>query len=377
MNRAVIVGTDHHNTLGLVESLAEKNVMPYVILHTQHSDGYVLHSKYIIKGWCCPDESAIIKCLLDNFKDKTNKTVILTTSDNVADIIDRNSGILDQYFYLSTTHPYGNLANWMSKEKMSETAREVGLNVPTTWLLNNDKIPKDITYPVITKAISSIEGTKANISVCRCEKDLELFLKKQHCKTIQIQKFIDKEFEFQLIGCSLNEGSTVFIPGRTHIDRPNGMDNTFFLRFDKCEEEFDSTIEKAKAFVKITRYTGPFSIEFLKDKNDGKFYFTEMNFRNDGNAYCVTASGTNIPYILFLAMTGGNYMREIEKSTVKTTYLCPEVYYFTCLLKREFGGAEWLRNMKKTTCYTTLHKNDIMPFLWFIWLAIKKRICKL
>ena len=50
----------------------------------------------------------------------------------------------------------------------------------------------------------------------------------------------------------------------------------------------------------------------------------EINFRNDGNAICVTAAGFNLPYIWYLYNTGGNYREEIEASKVKPTYVMPE-----------------------------------------------------
>lgn len=36
-------------------------------------------------------------------------------------------------------------------------------------------------------------------------------------ETIQLQEYIEKEFEFQLIGCSLDAGDIVLIPGYTQI----------------------------------------------------------------------------------------------------------------------------------------------------------------
>ena len=372
-NKIVVVGADHHNTLGVVESFGLKGLKSYVVLYTSRKDGYVLHSKYVESGCCCSSEHDILDCLLDNFTDTKNKAVLITTNDIVTCIIDKHGQLLVNYFHIQTTHPIGSLQNWMEKEKMSVTARQVGMDVPKTWILENNNIPTDIEYPVITKAISNVAGTKDNIRICKTENELISFMGEKHCDIIQVQRFVDKDFEFQLIGCSINEGEIVLIPGRTHIQRPNGLDNTFFLSFDKCESEMFPLVKKATEFVRRTKYTGPFSMEFLRDKNEGKDYFTEINFRNDGNAFCVTEAGVNIPYILYLSETGGDYIHEINVSTVKKVYLCPEVYYFTRMLAQEIGIKEWFRNMRLADCYTTYFKNDPKPFFWFLWLAIKKR----
>lgn len=362
----LIVGGDHHNTLGVVESLAEKGIKPYVIAVTKTSWAYVLKSKHIIQGWVCQTEEEVVKCMLLNFDNQKQKTIVIATNDLTASMLDNNYDQLYPYFILPNTSNPGNLSQIMSKEYMSSLAREVGLNVPKTWLVDDGKVPHDIEYPCITKAISSVEGTKDNIHVCWKESELVQFLNNQaHCPIIQIQKFIVKDYEFQLLGCSLGYGELIIIPGRTHIDRPNGLDNTFFLRFDKIEAEYENLVDKVKVFIKRTGYQGPFSVEFLRDKT-GESYFTEMNFRNDGNAYCVTSAGTNIPYIYYLYNSKGNYEEELAKSTVRTTYLTPEFYYFKRLLAGEFGFNEWYNNMKKTTCYTTYFSCDKRPFFYFL-----------
>lgn len=352
--------------MGVIESLAEKKIYPYVIAITKTSWAYVLKSKYVTKGWVCHDGNQVIECLLQNFKDSEHKTLVIATNDYAASLLDSNNDKLTSYFILPNTSSPGTLSKTMSKEYMSSLARKVGLNVPKTWVVNNGVIPIDVEYPCITKAISSIEGTKDNICICYDAETLRNFLSKQvKCYTIQIQKFIEKEYEFQLLGCSMGYGKEVFIPGRTHVIRPNGIDNTFFLRFDKIEEKYNDLLQKVIEFVRLTSYQGPFSVEFLQDRY-GTSYFTEMNFRNDGNAYCVTSAGTNIPYIYYLYNCGGDYIKEIQQSTVKTTYLTPEFYYFKRLIVGEVGIKEWWNNIKLTTCYTTYFKTDKRPFRWFI-----------
>ena len=375
----LIVGSDHHNTLGVIESFAETEVRPSVIVLTSSSWAYVLKSKYVRNGWICHTEDEILHIMLSHFSNMNEKTVVYSTCDRVSSVLDKHYDVLKEHFVLPNTKEGGSLTAKMSKEYMSSLARKIGLSVPKTWIVKDGMLPDGIEYPCITKAISSIEGSKDNICICSNEHELSLFLeRKAHCPTIQIQKYIDKKFEFQLLGCSMGYGNEILIPGRTHIDRPNGMDNTFFLRFDKYEAEFESLVLKVRAFIKSTGYQGPFSVEFLRDKN-GVDYFTEMNFRNDGNAYCVTASGTNLPYIYYLYNIGGDYQCEIRKSYVKTTYLTPEFYYFKFFLSGEFGLKEWLRNMKRTTCYTTYFRNDKRPFVWFfrqIFIHTINAICR-
>lgn len=374
MNKVILIGGDHHNTLGVAESFGQKGIKPYAILYTPYKRCYVPHSKFVESGWRFFSEKELVDCLKNNFNNTDEKAVIIATHDVAAEILDRHYDELKDICLIPTVKPAGSLGKMMSKEYMSNLAQDVGLNVPKTWILKDTSIPAGVEYPVITKAISSLEGSKSNIKICRNEEDLLLFIKKQQeCSTIQIQQYIDKEFEFQLLGVSINHGENVIIPGRTHIDRPKGIDNTFFLYFDKYELSMQPLVDKAIEFVKRAKYSGPFSIEFLREKGTGDSYFTEMNFRNDGNAYVVTAAGMNIPYIYYLSQTGGDYQKEIRQSTIKKTYLVPEAYYFSRLLSGEVSLKEWWRNMKKADCCTTYFKNDKKPFFWFFTVAAWKR----
>lgn len=370
-NKVLVIGADHHNTLGIVESLGEKGINSYVLIVAKVKSSFVIKSKFIIDGWICPSPDGVVDEMLRHFSDSVNKTIVYSSYDNVSAVLDSAQDRLEKYFILPVTNQKGSLEHKMSKEYMSELAREVGLCVPRTWTVADGKIPNDIEYPCITKAISSLEGSKKNIRICNNVDELKNFLENSaHCPVIQIQKFIQKEYEFQFLGCSLNSGEHVIISGRTHIDRPKGLDNTFFLEFDRVEPEFSETQKKAEEFIRRTGYSGTFSIEFLKDKNDGKHYFTETNFRNDGNAICQTSAGMNIPYIYYLYYSGGNWREELRPSTIKTTYLMPEIYYFKCMLKREVTLGEWLRNYKKTTCFITYFKGDTKPF----WYCLKNEI---
>lgn len=376
-NRILIVGTDHHNTLGLIESFGERSLHPDVLLFVSKRSGYVLKSKYVARSWITVSSDEVIDIMLANFGDTQDKTVVIATSDKTAVLLDNNYDRLSPYFILPTIVRHGYLKEYMEKEYMSALARTVGLCVPQTWIISDDIIPQDIIYPCISKAISSVKGTKDNICICEDEAALRRFLSTTtHCSTLQVSQFIHKEFEFQFLGCSLDGGKEIIISGRTNIDRPNGIDNTFFLSFDKVEPELKETEEKVREFIRRTGYSGPFSVEFLHSLKDEKNYFTEMNFRNDGNAVVQTAAGINIPYIYYLYYSGGDYKKELSLSQIKQTWLMPEFYYFQCLLRKEFGVKEWWNNMRKADCYTNYFKNDKRPFAYFLLQQLKKAIKK-
>ena len=50
-NKVLVIGADHHNTLGIVESLGQKGVKSYVLIVADIKTSFVLKSKYVIDGW--------------------------------------------------------------------------------------------------------------------------------------------------------------------------------------------------------------------------------------------------------------------------------------------------------------------------------------
>lgn len=374
MNKYLIIGGDHHNTLGLIESIAEKEIRPYVIILDNVRHSYIKHSNAYAKFWLFSNPKDIVKCMKKEFDAEAEKIVVISASDNVSCLLDNHYNELCDKFVLPLCKKEGDLNHWISKDKMGNLAKEVGLTIPEKFIIKNGVIPDGSIFPCITKAISSVEGSKDNIAICQNEEELRHFLDvKKHCSTIVAQRFIDKSYEFQLMGFSLNNGDDVVITGRTHIDRPRGIDNTFFLRFQECEPEFNDTIKKCKEFIKIVGYQGPFSIEFLKGK-DGNNYFMEMNFRNDGNAICETVAGVNVPYIWYLYGAGGDWKNELDNSKIHSMYLIPEIQQVKFWLQGEVYFKELIRDFKRADKWITYFKNDKKPFFWFFIDKIRNRL---
>lgn len=364
----IIITIEFHNGLSIIESLGQKGILTNVIDVTDEPKPYMLCSKFVKQGWKCKTNEDAISILLNDFKGDGEKALLVSCSDDATAMLDKHYDELKDRFILPLTSFHGHQEEIMSKQYMTTLAQKIGMNIPETWLLEKDQdIPKDIIYPCITKAISSVVGTKIdNIRVCNNYEELKSFVNSSgHSATLQVQRFIDKAFEFQFLGCSFNDGNEIVISGRTHIDRPNGRENAFFLRFDKVEKELIPLENKVREFISATRYNGPFSVEFLRDKN-GKDYFTEMNFRNDGNAYCQTCAGMNVPYIMYLYYSGGDYKTELEKSEIHSIYMVPEFEYLQFKLKGEFGWKEWFQNMKKANCYHTFFRNDKGVYIQFL-----------
>ena len=208
----------------------------------------------------------------------------------------------------------------------------------------------------------SKNGQKSDIERIYSDSEWDDYCKR-HEAQVQIQQLIDKDYEYQLIGLSLNGGEKVIIPGLSYVIRPAETTNTGFLHYIPLTDTYNAIVEKGKQFLKATGYSGLFSLEFLRGK-DGKDYFMEINFRNDGNAICVTASGVNLPYIWFLNQTGGDYEGEIAKSTVKSVYVMPEFEDIRLLKQCKLDFVTWLKDIHRTDRFMEYDKHDMIPFFY-------------
>ena len=237
-HKVIVIGADHHNTLGVVRSLGSKGVNSDVIIIPYKKEIKKVKSKYINSIKSFPDDGQIISELLS--MESCAKHVLLVTCDIASSLLDTNYNQLKDKFVLFNSK--GRLTDLMSKEAMCHLAMEVGLNVPqySVWCKGSD-MPEDIEFPCITKAISSVDGGKSDTTICQSIDELHDFLKNPDlCPRIQIERFIQKEIEFQFIGISLNSGETIVIPGHSHIDRPNGVQNTYYFQYKENDKTFST-----------------------------------------------------------------------------------------------------------------------------------------
>jgi len=367
MNKTIVIGGDHHNTLGVIRGLGERGIMSDLVLVVPAAMTFVDASKYIAHKWKIDTDDEIVDFLISKYKDEKEKPVVICCSDSSSGVIDENTDRLRPYFYLPGAEEQGRISKLMNKQEMADLAVEVGLKIPQTcYLSESGQDLSSIKLPCIIKPIVSRKGSKTEIAICRSLAELEDYSKTHNLCNDQIQQFIDKDFEYQLIGCSTSK--EVIIPGVSKILRPCKGSNTSYLHYTPLEDGF-CEIEKCKEFVRRTGYYGLFSLEFLRDKN-GQDYFMEINFRNDGNAICVTAAGMSLPYIWYLDCVGKEYTEEANKE-ITPVYVMPDMAELKLLVTRQISLREYISDFKKTSRFMEYDKKDPKPF----WKLIKFHIC--
>lgn len=319
---------------------------------------FVLASKYISHGIILQNVNLLKQYLVSI--EEEEKNIIISCSDEVSEFLDQNRNELQEYFILPGCVGQGELSYLMNKLNMVMKAKECGMNIPSIYndYSNLDLLP----YPCITKPTISSHGTKNDVVICNNKEELNYYLCHNTDK-IFIQQYIEKKEEIQFIGLSLNYGNDVIIPGMSSIIRSVSNTNTGFLKYHTITEKYKETYNKAVRLVKSCKYTGLFSVEFIRDNNNVD-YFLEINFRNDGNGYCVTAGGVNLPMMYVKACSGIDYKNEIIP--IKSIIVMPEFQDFKLVLKRKLNLFTWIKDAIRTDAFLVYNKEDKKPFKYFI-----------
>lgn len=288
------------------------------------------------------------------------KDVVISCADVVTEHLNKHYDQLSKRYILPGVSQQGKMVDLMDKTTMIAMAAKRGIQSPQVWKLPEDK--DKVTFPCITKSYLSSHGGKADIVICQSREELDAFML-DNADGIFVQPYIDKKAEVQFLGCSLNGGEDIIIPGMTNVQRSQPNSNTGFLEYGPITPTYQDVVERSKAYMRDCGYSGLFSVEFLIGK-DNQAYFLETNFRNDGNVYGVTEGGVNLPVIWVKGCLNEDYQSELH--TPKRVVVMPEFKDFKLVLQRKISLGRWLKDVRRTDAFANWAKDDMRPFFQFI-----------
>jgi predicted ATP-grasp superfamily ATP-dependent carboligase len=364
--KLIIIGGNHHNTLGVIRAFGERGVtkssLSLIIVGDNVPRYNILSaSKYVKKENIryLDKDKEIVPLLMTFVNKNTEKPVVICCSDGSALEIMSHNEDLAQFYYIPSLAV--DVADMFDKGKQTIIAKTFGLNVPESSVLSNGIIKDWNLYPCITKPITSVTGAgKDDINISFSEHELQEHLKQTAANAVQIQKYIHKSLEFQLIGCSLNAGEIVIIPGFSKILRQPKNTNTGYLLYSPLNY-IQINQAQIEGYLRHIGYSGLFSIEFIRAAN-GIDYYMEINMRNDGNAYCVTSAGVNLPYIwAYYNITGK--LPDNEPLTIDKPILwIPDLSDIKIGI-HEVGICRWLSQMLKADSHSVWSNRDMKKIM--------------
>lgn len=137
-NLAIIIGSDHHNTLGLIRSLGVNGVNPFLILvNPQGVNNYCAKSKYLEGVKIVRDDEEALAFLNDSFDGELHKPVIFPSSDGAEFLIDTHRDELAGKYILSgINEKQGAVAELMNKSSQANWAKSIGIKIADTQFVD-------------------------------------------------------------------------------------------------------------------------------------------------------------------------------------------------------------------------------------------------
>lgn len=366
----IVFGGEHYNPLGMIRSLGEAGIKPVAIIEKAQ---YRLtsKSKYISKLYLVNSIEEGYKVLIDNYSHEKDKPFVFTCDDPTTSFLDSHCDDLKEHFiFFNAKKETGRINKYMNKDNINKLAIKHGLNVAKSWKVKPGEIPKDIKYPVVTKAICSlIENWKSDSFICHNEKELKEAYKKIRSKEVILQEFINKKNELCLDGYSIKQGKKVFYAIASNYI--NIIDNAY-SNYMVVKNTYDKEVEKKlDAMFAEIGFEGIFSVEFLIDQDD-KLYFLEINFRNSTWSYAATKAGMNLPFLWSEAMLDEKVYNSSYKKFDEFTAMAEFVDYNDRVKTKQISFWKWFHQMLNCKCLYFLNIQDMKPIYSKIGNKFKK-----
>lgn len=376
LNKVIVIGGDHYNTLWTVRSLGIKRIRPEVIILSGASKSFVQKTKYASSSKVFQKKEQIVDYLLSTYSSMKAKPIIITCADVITAFLDQQYEQLSKFFYLpNISHKEGEIYRWMNKHMMCEQAKASGFNVPEIFSITigegDIQLPEDIVYPCIIKPEASADGSKLDFKICNDEPSLLLSLRNmgKFNNKIVVQEYINPDFEISILGVRLENSKENVVGGVIYkVDTCSSIYNLGMSTYAKLKSAFSPYVDMdiVNNFFQEVNYSGPYSIEYFV--KDGKPYFLEVNFRMDGNSFIYTTAGINIPYLWVCDILNIPIDME-QKKVMKNTYGMTEISYIKYLNLSKLKYV--IRDLKRCDCFSIFDKKDIKPFIYkFIYALI-------
>lgn len=352
INEIIVIGTNHHNTLSMVRCFGEEGrKVSLYIYGASHS--YIANSIYVANVLYFATASEAIAAIP---LDSSNKPLVIACSDEVSSLMDSQYDVFTQRCHFFNAGKERKITAFMDKQKQLQMAKECGFYVPSSIdVLPNDVVSSEINYPCFIKPKASIYGGK-NIAICWNKEELREALKKYPPQyNILIQDYIRKDYEIVVLGISV--GDKTVIPGfiQKHREEKGG---TTYSTVKPISELNDGIVEACKQLINKIEYQGLWGIECIKQQD--KYYFLELNMRNDATTYAMKVAGVNLPFLYLKLIENSNY--HIVHNSVKIINSMVEFNDFNFVLKGKVGLFRWIREYRESECKYFFSDNDPNPF---------------
>ena len=302
------------------------------------------------------------------------KPFVLTSDDTTESYLDeRYDELRDKAFFFNAGKA-GRVTSFMDKKAILSTAEAHGLNVLKAVVTERGAVPEGLEYPVITKAITPIMGAwKNDMHICREEAELRKAFKSIRSDEVLVQKYIVKKNELCMEGFAGPGGRDMMVTIASTYNYYLPMSYSPYMtvrNLDNLQLE-----AKLRELIADIGFTGVFEIELLEDE-DGRLWFSEVNFRNSTWSYASTCAG--MPLVLMWAdsqLTGTVDHALLRKVPDGFTAMVELADYRERVKKGEFSLGMWLSDLKRADCRYYLGRHgDFAPVISVLMETLRRKL---
>jgi predicted ATP-grasp superfamily ATP-dependent carboligase len=368
---AVIIG-GHFQGLGILRSLARRNVPTYLLDHELCIGRFSRYSQKFIKCPSAEQESILLKFLTDLAqRDKLDRWLIYPNDDETVRFLASNKQQLEEHYRVAT--PSWEVVKLAYDKRLTyQLAERCGILVPKTSYARNIKELEqlDIRFPVVIKPAIK-----------------EPFFRLTRKKAIRVDNHQQLVQEFAK-ATSLVDGSGLMIQelipgGPNHLFsvgslykngeflgkvvakrlRQHPMDfghaTTFAITVDIPELE-----EITKKILLEMGYYGLSEVEFMLDPRDGNYKLIEINARPWGWHTLAIGAGVDLPYLQYQDMLGETTKKDGFDKDVKWIRLITDTpVALTEIIKGRMKITDYLNSFRGKKQFSVLSISDPLPFI--------------
>lgn len=372
MKEVVVFCSDVINSLGLVRALGESGYEVECFCYGK-STNYILGSKYVSKGYGFKTCEEAVKYLVQICPDRKEKRLLFTLPDPPQYWVDTYLETISEKFVVFNAGEPGRVKHWMDKKNISDLARKHGFSVP--WMIKRSKhepVPEGLKFPVFIKSSNSTEGGKIDEGICYSEEELRRRVDKLVASQYVVMDYIKKVKEINYFGIAINDH--VYIDYHDERDRFRIDGYGYYNVFHLCK--YDDVLRRMVDFIKETRYQGLFDVEFLLGE-DGIMYFTEVNFRVDGEVYKLMPGINLADYWCKLVALPPDQLPEKLETQKKDFAGMTEIDDFRIgVLSGKVNFFVWLWQFFESDRRMLVNMKDPLPFFIKVRDVIKRKIVR-
>lgn len=370
----LVLGQEHYNPLGIVRTLGENGIRSTVIVY---GGGVRLtsKSKYAAQVHAVDTIDEAYKEVL-NFINLCGdaKPFILTSDDTTESYLDKRFDELHDKAFLFNAGRSGRVTSFMDKKAILLAAESHGLNVLKAVVSEKGTVPEGLEYPVITKAMSPTTGAwKDDMHICCDEAELRKAFGSIRSSEVLIQKYIVKKNELCMEGFAGPGGRDMVVTIASTYNYYLPMSYSPYMTVSNLDNpQLEGRLRELIADI---GFTGVFEVEFLEDE-DGKLWFSEINFRNSTWSYASTCAG--MPLALMWAesqLTGMVDRALLRKVPDDFTAMVELADYRERVKKGKSSLGAWLSDLKRADCKYYLGRHgDFAPLVSMLMQTLRRKL---